>query len=293
MTTSMASEVAQIRRILNDAPDQDLLNGAISSTTATTFVVDTPSKWAAGNVWEFDDGAAGAEQVRVTSVDTSTSTITVTRGHGGSTAATHADNCVILKNPSFRYDTIAQAANTVLDADLFENDVYDLIEHQVTSNSDGSTDYNAPASTCEEWMAVYQKTSTMTRPSWFPSNAFTRYPNNVDTALYANGKMFSIYQNLGTPGTDIFYVTCRERLTITTLSATQERILQWLACAYLLEWTEPRRAQGPTNQGDRTVRPGTGIGDAAYYRTLAARVIQAESSRLRKLNPPTKVWRAR
>lgn len=287
----MALTAKAVRKILGDRPVEDYLGAAIASEGATSMTPTDASLYAKGNVWEFDDGAAGAEMVLVRSVDTATPSITIKRGHEGSTAATHSNGTVLFLNPRFRYDTIAQAVNTALDVDLFENQVFDLIEHQVTSNSDGSQDYNAPATGCEEFLAVYQLTATMSAPEWFGSSWFTRYPKNVDTSLYANGKVFFINRNLGAAGTDIYYVTCKHRLDITTLTATQERIVQWLACAYLLEWSEPRRLQGPTNQGDRTVRPGQGVGTAAYYRQLAKEAIAAEQARLRKLNPPKKEWR--
>jgi hypothetical protein len=289
--TTMALTVAAVRKILNDRPVEDLLGAAVASDSTTAITPTDVTLYAKGNVWEFADGTDGAEMYLVRSVDDATPVLAVKRGHEDSTAVTHSNGAVMVKDPRFRYNTVAQAVNTTLDASLYEDGVYDLIEHQVTSNSDGSQDYNAPASTCEEFLAVYQKLSTMDAPEWFGSSQFTRYPKNVDTSLHSNGKVFFIKLNLGTPGTDIFYITCAHRLTITTLTATQERIVQWLACAYLLEWTEPRRTAGPTNQGDRTVRPGQAVGTAAYYRQLAERTIAAEKARLRKLNPPKKEWR--
>lgn len=293
----MAATVAKIRRILNDNPVRIHLNGAIANATEETVVVDSTdtAKLAVGQLLEHDDGSTtSAEQRQVISIDSTNNSFEAYRGFNGSTApATHADNSFLLVNPRFKYDTVAEAVNFVLDTDLYENGVYDLIEHQVTSNADGSPDYNAPASTCLEFLAVYQQTSTMTEPEWFPTSAFTRYPTNVDTSLYANGLMFSIYQNLGAPGSDVFYVSCAERLTISTLSSSQERLVQLLACAYLMEWSEVARIQGPTNQGDRTVRPNQALQTGAYYRNLARPLFSAERNRLRKINPPAKVWRAR
>lgn len=288
---TMATTVAAVRKILGDRPVEDYLGASIAAGSTTTFTPTDVSLYAKGDVWEFQDGSTEADVVLVRAVDDATPLITVKRSHEDSTGVAHSNAAVLMKAPTFRYNTIAQAVSTVIDSDLYENGVHDLIEHQVTSNSDGSPDYNAPLSTCEEFLAVYQKTSTMDTPQWFGNAAFTRYPKNVDTSLYANGKVFFITRNLGTAGTDIYYISCAERLTLATLTAAQTHIVQWLTCAYLLEWTEPRRLAGPTNQGDRTVRPGQGVGTAAYYRQLADRGMQNEKSRLRKLNPPTKVWR--
>lgn len=286
---TMATQVAAIRRILNDRPVEDYLDSAIASTSATTLDPTDVTLYAKGNVVEFHDGSGELALVR--SVDPTTPAVEIKRGHEDSTAATHSDECVILFDPRFRYNTIEQAINTVLNTELFENQVFDPIEHQITSDADGNPAYNAPTSSCEEFLAVYQQTASMDSPTYFGSSWFTRYPKNVDTSLYANGKVFFINRNLGTPGTDVFYVTCKHRLTVTTLTSTQENIVQWLACAYLLEWTEPRRTAGPTNQGDRTVRPGQAVGTSAYYRQLAKEAIAAEKARLRKLNPPKREWR--
>ena len=286
----MALTIAAIRRILGDRPDEDALGGAIASGATTSFTPTDVTKYAKGNVWEFQDGTTEADVALVTAVDDATPLITIRRNHENSTGTSHLSGAILFKDPTYRYNTIAHAVNTVIAADLYDNGVYDLIEHQVTSNADGSADYNAPASTCEEFLAVYQKLAQDQQPYWFSPQQFTRRPHNVDTALYANGKVFFIYRNRGVAGTDIYYVTCAHRLTLSTLTSAQETLVQMLACAYLLEWREVRRLDGPTNQGDRTVRPGQGPGTAAYYRSIADRMIQNEKQRLRKLNPPTKVW---
>lgn len=288
---TMATTIAAVRRILGDRPVEDALGGAIAAGSTTTMTPTDVTQYARGNVWEFQDGATEADVVLVTGVDAETPAITIRRNHENSTGIAHSSGAILFKDPTYRYNTIAQAVNTVIESDLFEEQVWDLLEHQVTSNADGSADYNAPTSLCEEFLAVYQQTSAMTSPYWFGAREFSQYPRNVDTSLYANGKVFFIRRNLGVLGTDIYYVTCKHRLTLATLTATQERIVQWLTCAYLLEWQESRRLGGPTNQGDRTVRPGQAPATAAYYRQLAQRALQAEQSRLRKLNPPTKVWR--
>jgi hypothetical protein len=286
--TTTALTVAAIRKILNDVPVEDYLDAAIASTSATTFTPTDETLYAVGDEWEFDDDTG--EVVLIRAFDPDTPTATVKRGHRDSVAATHADETVLLKNPRHFYDTISQAIQTVIDSDLYDNGVYDLIEHIVTS-SVNSTYYAAPSTSCEEWLAVYQVAGTAVEPTWFGSSNFTRYPKNVDTTLYATGKVFQINRQDGVGGTDPYYVTCAHRLTLATLNAAQEDIVRFLACAYLLEWSEPRRLQGPTNQGDRTVRPGQAVGTAAYYRQLAERLIQNEKARLRKLNPPIKVWR--
>jgi hypothetical protein len=279
----MATTVQAIRKLLGDSPDETTLTAAISSTSATTVTVTDINKFAVGQTWEFDDGATGAEAVLITAVTPSTSTITMKRGHKNTTAATHANGAVILNEPRFLYDTVAQAVNYVLDTDLYAEGLFELQEHQVTSSS--TTDfYNSPAAGCLRFLDVYQKTASMDEPKRAKLR-YSEYPTNVDTSLFANGKYFIIEHNYGVAGTDIYYVTCAHAMTISTLTTAAQRIVELLATAYVLEWSEPRRLAGPNNQGDTTVRPGASVGTAAYYRQLAEEMMSKERRRNEELFP--------
>lgn len=281
---TMASTVAAIRRIVNDEPDETTATAAITTTAATTVTVADIAKFAAGQTWEFDDGSG--EQILITNITETTDTITMKRAHRGSTAATHLDDCVMLKSPRFAYDTVTQAVNTVLDADLYQEGLFDLAEHQITSS--GVTDhYNAPTTGCMEFLDVYQKTSVMLEPAR-ERLQWSKYPRNVDTSLYANGKYFIIQGNYGDPGVDLYYISCAEKLQVGTLDASEERIVQFLSCAYLMEWGEPRRIAGPTNQGDTTVKVGSGIAVAQAYRALAEELMTKKRRELAQLYPPVR-----
>lgn len=74
--------------------DGDQLNGAISSTSATAWVVDDASKFQVGNL-----ALCESEIVRLTAVNEDTNTLTVDRGYAGTTAATHVDNMSIIILP--------------------------------------------------------------------------------------------------------------------------------------------------------------------------------------------------
>lgn len=289
--TDMATTIIAVRRLLQDRPDEDYITVALDADDTPATVNDI-TKWGKGQVWEATDGTDAAELILVRSIDESASTVAIKRAHEDSDAASHEADVVFIKDPRFRYNTIAQAVNTAIDVNLYHEGVYDLQEHSVTSNSDGSWDYDAPASDCQEFLSVAQYTSSSVEP-YFLANGleYESLPVNIHTSLYGNGKMFRIRTNIGTPGTDVYYVTCAHPLAIGTLTTAQERIVQWLAAAYLLEWTEPHRTAGPTNQGDRTVRPNTAIQTAAYFRNLAARAISNERARLKQINPPRKIWR--
>jgi len=280
--TTIAAQVKIIRRLLQDDPLTDVLAASIAAGSTTTMTVTDVTKFAVGQWWEFDDDLG--DKVLVTAVNPSTSVCTIRRSYRGSTGAAHANAAVLALRPRFEYDTVSQAINTVLDADLDGENIFDLLEHQVTSSAT-SDFYDAPTATCERFMDVYQMTTGMVSPRraalWYSPT-----PTNADTSLYSTGKYFVIQGNYGTAGTDIYYVTCRHPLAIGTLTAAQERIVQFLACAYLLEWTEPKRLAGPNNQGDQTVKPGDANRTAAYWRALAEEQMSKEQQRLKMLFPP-------
>lgn len=75
------------------------LDGAVSSTTATTFTVDSDATTAftVGEIVNID-----SEMVRITEITNST-TIEVERGVGSTTAATHSDNATISGASPFSY----------------------------------------------------------------------------------------------------------------------------------------------------------------------------------------------
>ncbi len=279
--TTVAAEVKNIRRLLDDQPDSDVTAGSVASGSTTSVTMTSTTKHAAGTWWEFDDDTG--DVIYETVFNPSTAVATIRRNYLGSTGTSHSSGAVVLKQPKFRYDIISQAINQVLDIDLYGEGIYDLQEHQITSSATTSY-YNSPAADCLEFKDVYQFTSLMVGPArdnlWFSPK-----PRNVDTTLFAAGKYFVITGNYGTAGTALYYVTCAHKHTISTLTAGATRIVQCLAAAYLLEWTEPRRLQGPTTQGDQTVRPGASLPTAAYFRSLAEEYIQKERRTIKDLIP--------
>ena len=279
--TTYPTIIKDIRRLLNDTPLEDKVTTAPTTTAGTTMVVATIGSWRKGQWWEFQDGdTTGAEVIYVDSVEESTSTPTIRRAFKGSTAATHSDNAYAALEPRFTYDKTKQAVDTVLDRDLYANDVYAITTHQVNYSS-SSWAYAAPAATCERLLNIYQVPEAGDDP--VPISSYSPYTNG-DTTIWATGKRFSIYENYsGTSG--IYYVNCAHKLAIGTLSTAQEKLVQCKAAAYLLEWEEPRRAAGPTNQGDQTVRVGDQARLAAYYNDQFMRGARDEAAYLKRLTP--------
>lgn len=283
--TTMALTTASIRSVLQDRPDETTTTASMTNSVASVTVTDI-TKFAVGQVWEFDDGATGAEDVLIRSVTDSSSTIGIKRGHLGSTATSHSNSCVMLKEPKYRFDEVAQAVNTVLDADLFQEGLFDLAEHQIVTST--TTDYyNAPTTSCIKFLDVYQMPASYTEPQR-AGIRYTPYPRNADTSLYSNGSYFVIQGNYGLAGADVYYVTCAHNLALSTADSAEERIVLLLGAAYLLEWAEPKRIAGPNNQGDITVRPNTGIQTAAYYRGLAEELMSKKKRAIEDRFPPTR-----
>lgn len=291
---TVSATVSAIRRILQDRPIRAQLAAAITSTTAETFTVSSEEAplFKAGEWWEHDDAngstsSTSAEQRRIISI--AGTTITAERGYNSSTAATHLISTYLVKEPRWSYDRVYAAINAVLRVDLLQNGVYEIVSHEVTSLV-GTTTYDAPTSSCERILDIYQY-PTAGQPTR-PVTAFTQY-RSVDSDVSATGKEFQIYENAGQPGVATYYINCVHPLAVTTLAARQEFLVHMGAAAYLLGWEEPKRTAGPTNQGDRTVQPGRQAQLAAYYRNEFLRLLRQEKQYLKRLSPPRREYLGR
>lgn len=284
-----ATEVVAIRRMLGDTPVEDRITEAMASTSSTTFTVATISLFKPGQIWEFADvSSTGAEQIQILTLPTDGTGLFASggtkRAHNGSTATTHADELGMYLDPRFKADLIVQFIDKALAVDFYENDVFEIVEHEITSSAT-TNEYNAPSSSCEEFLEVYQRINSTDERAYLDN--FTRRLLNADTDLYSNGKSAVIRQNYGVAGTATYYVNCKHRLTISTISARQSEALRARVCAYLLRTKELGRLSGPTNQGDRTV----GVGDhtriaAAAWDQEFDRLIKQEAYELRQQVQP-------
>jgi hypothetical protein len=283
--TTLASMIADVRLELDDEPAKVHLNGAISSTSEETVVLDSgeTSRLQVDVRLQYDD--TSGEEIRVVSI-TSTTDFECERGYRGTTAATHLDNAYLLIAPRYSYNQISEAITVALNQ-VWTKGVFNTVERAVTSSS--STDYyNLPASTVKEILGVYQFPTADAEPTWL--SHFGKYPLVMDTDDFASGYAIWIRENIGVAGTEVYNIICKEPLTITDLSTQQEPIVKWLACAELLDGREPRRLGGPTNQGDRTVRPGETQRSSAWYRAKAEELIMGEKSDLRSRYPARRNW---
>ena len=157
---AVSTLVDRIYRDFLNKPDDlsafSRLDGAMSDTTGTTltyesglFSSEEENLLGNGALVEVDQ-----ELMLVTAANTSTRTLTVSRGYAGTTAATHADETNIFINPTFPRKSVfdAVADNIVR---LYPT-LYNVTTTNVTSNS---TYQEVPASTVEVLTSYVQNAS--------------------------------------------------------------------------------------------------------------------------------------
>ena len=157
---AVSTLVDRIYRDFLNKPDDlsafSRLDGALSDTTGTTVVYESglfsseeENLLGNGALVEVDQ-----ELMLVTAANTSTRTLTVSRGYAGTTAATHADETNIFINPTFPRKSVfdAVADNIVR---LYPS-LYNVTTTNVTSNS---TYAEVPASTVEVLTSYVQNAS--------------------------------------------------------------------------------------------------------------------------------------
>jgi len=286
--TDMPTEVAKVRRMIEDYPVEDYITAALTDTTSTTVTVNDVSLWKRGQSWEVQDGSGtNAEAFFVRSVDSENDQATVKRGHRGSTAVTHLVDAVTFLEPRFSYSRIAEAYSQILDVELYPLGVYEIVEHEITS-SDTTNTYAAPTAQCEEFLEVYQRIAT-TDPK-LQITDYTRKLRNADPDLWVTGKVANIYENYGVGGTDIFYVNCAHKLSISTITEAQASGVRARVAALLLLWEDAKRTAGPINQGDQSVEPTSMARLAREFQSQFRQWAEHEADYLKSQYPPKRVF---
>jgi hypothetical protein len=147
---AVSTLVDRIYRDFLNKPDDlsafSRLDGAISSTTSTSVVYES-GLFSSEEENLLGSGALieiGQELMLVTAANTSTRTLTVSRGYAGTTATTHADETNIFINPTFPRKSVYDAVSDNISR-LYPS-LYNVTTTNVTSNS---TYQEVPASTVE------------------------------------------------------------------------------------------------------------------------------------------------
>ena len=157
---AVSTLVDRIYRDFLNKPDDlsafSRLDGAITDTTGTSVVYETglfsseeENLLGNGALVEVDQ-----ELMLVTAANTSTRTLTVSRGYSGTTAATHADKTNIFINPTFPRKSVFDAVSDNISR------LYPSLYNVTTTNVVANTTYQeVPASTVEILTSYVQNSS--------------------------------------------------------------------------------------------------------------------------------------
>lgn len=271
MTYAVATIVQQIRHMLRDTPQVDVLTGSYTAAGVSLTVADA-TKYDVGDELEFADGD--------TFVVTAASGTTITTVAGllswqGSTNANHSSGAFFFLKPAYRYVQIIEA----IDATIGEMWPYAWKATTDTITPVAGTYYYDAATSTTTAMDIIDAVQRdagglrVNRYGGSRDNLPIALERGLPTAIAAStvGYYFPQLYNL------TYTIACRVRAKITnTLSTTNYTDLTsgsmvdaivFGAAARLVENTEiPRVTQADVTMGDATVQPGQRVRDGAYYR---------------------------
>lgn len=295
MAYSKATLIQRIRDLLGETPFYTEMTDSIASAGDGDFIVTSGENWATGDIAEFQDDG---EQTFVRSV--STNTLTVFRGHNGTTAASaHAANTRIIKNPEFTYARIDNAVKDILIA-LWPY-AWKRISDSITPAAPTTSWYDLAADVID-LIQVNQlfginseKVGFFGRPGTAKSIALAR---DLPAALVAStvGMRFpaGFYHN-----TNVVNVHYRAKLTSTgttnyddiTAGLLSDLAMYGAASRLMSSKEGPRVVDNDISYGDTTVNPGLRAQVASVV--YENRFIQARNQyydELMRTIPPMKKW---
>jgi hypothetical protein len=279
MSYAKATLVADIRRILNDAPAIDYAAEAMD-TTETGLDVADGTLYSPGQIVEFQDDG---EQCLIQSI--SGNTLTVVRNYNISvtttpaTGTSHANATRLLIDPVFPYRYISDAISASI-AGLWPY-VYKEVADSITP--DGSHWYNVSTASLairELSSAIQATTSTPSRPFYYGVNRGA-YPIelrfNIPTSIAANGAAYYIpyAQNL----TNAIVIAGIGKLADTQTTpgtyddfsaGVEADCIKYYAVARLVASTDiSRTTQEDITMGDQTVKSSDRTRIAGYWEQKA------------------------
>lgn len=232
------------------------INGAINNSQLT-MIIDTASSAPVGSICEFEDG----EQVYVEGA--SGTTITIKRGHNGTTAASHSDNAVFAVNPTWTRKMITQALTDCVHG-LAAEGVYSLKGGTVNlvTGQDfyelSETDVMPGKSVLAVW---YQYTDGGNVMIALPFQA-------IDDLGGISGPGFHLL-SWGTRGSGeairYLYPARLDAITDNADDPALEEIMVLGATYRLLAMAEAPRSTDPGRLTDRTVQPGQQLRNAGWF----------------------------
>lgn len=252
-----------------------------------TFVVDEPKQVSRGLV-QVDD-----ELMWVKSIDTSTSTVTVSpfgRGYLSSTAASHAAGARVTDNPLFPRSQVLVSINQILE-NLYP-DLYTLTTTEFPFVAARAT-YEMPAAARNVTMVTWQTVGPT--QYWQPIKRWDFNPR-ADTTLFPTGRSIDLW-SVVVPGrtVKVDYISRpttlsapTDEFTSTGLETYVETTVVYGACYRMVGWLDAPRLQAravETSQRSAYVSAGAATNTAKYFFALYQQSLEAARMRFLKENP--------
>lgn len=293
--TTVAVGIERILAMLQSGNREEinLLNGAISSTSATTFTFSYDLRGIQpGAVLGVD-----TEQVYVSpETDATNKTATVIRGYAGTTAATHANGAQVVVNPKFPRSAIFDAINDSLDTlsseGLFKMSTVDLtyvgntLAYDLTSVTDVSDVYEVrykELGSTKEWKHVPRDGWHLQRHA-STSDFASGFALVVDGYVAQGQTLRVVYKAPFTRAT----ATSDDLQTTCGLPSTANDLLYLDAAIRLVYPTEIRRnftaSQGDTRRAGE-VPPGALTNASRGWELVRQRRLTDEIRRLKRKYP--------
>lgn len=289
MTTLLDTIEETRRRFLNSHRDQvNVLTTTIGAGDTSLTIDDPPGVIQAGA-----DLCIDLEVMRVRTVVGQA--VTVHRGFGGSTAASHAAGALVYGNPVVStFDIFREICNDLADLTAPENGLFQVTGYEFTYNPNVQGYEITTANVLDVLGVRYKDTGPW--KSW-PAIESWKFDENASTADFASGKSLTLYEG-GYPGQTVHVTLAVDFTAPTALSTDMQSTVGLPATANDLpalgaalrlsagrEITrnltehqgQPRRAQ--------EVPPGANLGAARALADLRRRRIDNEAQRLRSSYP--------
>jgi len=282
---------------LIDRTVQQLLAGTVeernkiaSSLDASTTSV--PIEYSLGSLREQTVFQVDAELMYIWEANTGTKTLTVERGFGGTTAATHADGAIVTVNPRFPRSQVLQALNDEL-ADL-SSPMNGLFQMKTVDISYNGSDRQINLTGISTLIDLYDVRWRYTSDD-YPVVRNYRLMRNMPTADFASGLALTLDEPVMSSTIRIIYkdaftAFASEASTLSSSGATSELadLLVLGAQIRLLASREVKRnfveSQGDTRRADE-VPAGAMNASVTNLLRLRRDRIQAEAARLNRQYP--------
>lgn len=268
-----------------DQSEQTFLTSDIASGN-TVLTVDDASLISKGLV-EIED-----ELIWVKSVDTSTSTLTLStlgRGFRSTTAASHSAGAVVANNPRYSRHRVKQAINTAI-RNVYP-DLYSVSTTEITYVA-ARMAYALPAGVDQ----IHNISWESVGPSrvWIPVTSYNYVPD-ADTENFPSGKALVIQDGI-TPGRTVRVtyigattplVSNSDDFSLTGLAATAEETIIYGACYRLVGFAEAPRMQltaVEASQRATSVPPGAASNAGKFFYAMYQETMQQERERLLRSN---------